>query len=93
MVAAFRSGFIAGFPVGKFSLGGQPEVGEEFQGAVNGRMADSGINFDDLSENLGEALVPRRVQEDVKNFFPLSGRLQPFFGNPSLKEVRFYKAP
>jgi hypothetical protein len=55
-------------------------------------VADFGINFDDLSENLSEALVPRGVQEDVKNFFPLSGRLQPFFGNPSFKEARFYKA-
>jgi hypothetical protein len=68
-------------------------VGEEFQGAVNRRVADFGINFDDLSKNLSEALVPRGVQEDVENFFPLFGRVQPFFGNPFLKEVRFYEAP
>jgi hypothetical protein len=71
-------------------LGGQTEAGEEFQGAVNGRMADFRIGFDDLSKNLSETLMPGGVQEDVKNLFPLFGRLQPFFRDPCLKEVGFY---
>jgi len=92
MMASFRSGLIPGFSVCKFPLGGQTEAGEEFQGAVNGRMAYFGIGFDDLGKNLSETFMPGGVQEDVENLFPLFGRLQPFFRDPCLKEVGFYES-
>jgi hypothetical protein len=61
MVAPFRSGFISGLSVSKFSLGGQTETCEEPQGAVNGGIADFGIGFGDLGINLGKALMPGRI--------------------------------
>ncbi len=91
MMASFGSGFISGFPVGKFSLGSQTKAGEEFQGPVNGRMADLRIGFDDLGEDLSKTLMSGGVEEDVENLFPLFRRLQPFFGDSCFKEDGFYR--
>jgi hypothetical protein len=90
MVAPFRSGFKSGLSVSEFSLGGQTETSEEPQGAVNGGIADFGIGFCDLGINLGKALMPGRIQKDIEDLFPLSGRLQSFFRNPCPKEIGFH---
>jgi hypothetical protein len=50
------------------------------------------VDFSDLGINLGKAFVAGRVQEDVENLFPLFGCLQPFFGDPCLKEIGFNRS-
>jgi hypothetical protein len=78
MMPSFRNRLISGLSVTKFPLGRQAETGEELQSAINRYIADFGIRFDDLGVNLGKAPMPRRIQEDIEDFFPGFGRLQPF---------------
>jgi hypothetical protein len=59
MMPSFRNRFISGLPVPKFSLGGQAETGEKFQGAVYSNIANFRIDFGNLSIDLGKALMPR----------------------------------
>jgi hypothetical protein len=93
VMAPFGSGFIPGLSVSKFSLGRQTETREKLQGAVNGRVANLGICLDNPGIDLGEVLMAGRVQKDIEDFFPLPGRLQPFFVDLRFEEIVFHRPP
>jgi hypothetical protein len=85
VVVSPHDGLIPGLTVTELPLGGQTETGEEFQGPIDRGVPDFRVDFDDLGMNLREILVAGRVEENLKNLFPLLGRFQPFFGNPRLQ--------
>src|SRR4030042_6505529 len=93
MMSPFRGGFISSFSISKFPLGGHAETGEKLEGAVNIRLSDFRVYFRDLGINLANVLMSGRVQEDVEDLFPLSGRLQPYFINSLPKQVSFHGPP
>jgi hypothetical protein len=75
MVALSFRGFILGFSVRKFPLGGQAETGKKFQRSIDGRVAYLGMGLCHLGIDLGEVPVSRGIEKDIKNLFPLLGRL------------------
>jgi len=89
VMAPFRSGFISGLSVSKFSLSSQAETSEKFKGTIDGDVADFRIGSGDLGINLCEVLMPGGIEEDGEDLFPLFGGLQPFFGDACLKETAF----
>ena len=91
MVAPCRGGFVPGFAVPKFSWRREPQTGEELQGSINGRVADLRVRLDDPGINLREALVAGRIQENIENFFPLSGCIQSLFGYPCPKQISLHE--
>jgi hypothetical protein len=81
MVSSFLGGFIAGFSIGKFSLGCQTQPREELKGPIDRRITDPWIQFRYLSMNLGKIFMPGRVEEDIEYLCSLAGGLDPFFRN------------
>ncbi len=94
VVAPFRGGLISGLSISKFSLGGQTQSSEQFEGTIDGDVADLRIGLCNLRINLGKAFVPGRIEKNSKDLFPLLCRLQPFAGNACSKEaVLHYRSP
>ena len=89
VVASFGGGLISCLAILEFPPGGETQLGQKLEGAVNGNVADLRVGFNDLGIDLRKALVAGRIQEDVEDFFPLLGRLQPFFGDPCFKKIGF----
>ena len=88
MMPRTGDGFISGFSISEFSFLGQTQLGEEFEGPVNGGVANLRVDFRHKGMNLAEVLVPGGVKEDIEDFLTLSGRLQPPTGNPVFKSLR-----
>jgi len=93
MMAPSRSGFISGLSIAKFSLDCKTGTGEELQGSVNSRITNFGIDLYDLGIDLSEVLMALRIKEDIDDFLPLFGRIQPFSRNPSPKQIGFHRSP
>jgi hypothetical protein len=87
VVALSLSGFILCLSIRKFSLSGEAQTGEKLEGSIDRRIANFGIDLGHLGIDLTQILMPRGVEEDVENLFPLFGRLQAFSRNPRLKKI------
>lgn len=75
MVILSLSGFILGPSIRKFPLGGQAKTGEKLQRSIDGRVTYRGMGLRHLGINLSKVLMARGIEEDIKNLFPLLGRL------------------
>ncbi len=75
MVALSLSGFILGLSIRKFSLGGQAKTGEKLQRSIDRRIAYLGMDLRHLGIDLSKVLMARGIEKDIKNLFPLLGRL------------------
>lgn len=71
VVASIGRGFVPGFAIRKFPLGGQAQASQKLQGPVDGGIANSGIDFYDPSIDLGEVLVARRIEKDAEDLLSL----------------------
>ena len=81
MVSPFPGGLISGLSIGKFSLGCQPQPGEELEGSIDRRITDPRIQFRYLSVDLGKVFMPGGVEEDIEDLRSLTGGLDSFFRN------------
>lgn len=75
MVLLSLGGFILSLSIRKFSLGGQAETGEKLQGPVDGGVAYLRMDLRHLGIDLSKVLMARGIEKDIKNLFPLPGRL------------------
>jgi hypothetical protein len=75
MVALSFRGFILGLSIRKFPLGGQAQTGEKLQRSIDRRIAYLRMNLRHLGIDLSKVLMSRGVEKDIKNLFPLLGRL------------------
>ncbi len=85
MVGALGSGFVSGLSVGKLSLGGETQAGEKLEGPVDRCIADLRVHLDHLGIDLSEVFMAGGVEEDIEDLRPLTGGLEPLFGDEGLK--------
>jgi hypothetical protein len=89
MVPLFRRRLIPSLSVCKFSLGSQPQTGQEFKGTIDGGEPNFWMGLCHLGINLSQVLMARRIEKDVENLFPLFGCLQTLCRDPRFEGCCF----
>jgi hypothetical protein len=90
VMGSLGGGFVPGLSIGKFSLGGEAQAGEKLKGPIDGGITDLRVDFRHLGIDLRKILMSGGVEEDIENFYPLPGGLQPLLGDEGFKSVRLH---